>query len=294
MTASIPATLISVDQLESLLMGSAAPVVIDAGFDLADVDAGRRAYAQAHLAGSHYLHLDDDLSGIKTGRNGRHPLPDRAAFRALVGRLGIGAETPVVALDSHGGVYASRVWWLLRWLGHEHVAVLDGGLRAWVSAGGAVAAGLVPKPETGGASSAAGTPAPYPERPALERVWSADEVAAGLGRIRLIDARAAERFRGDVEPLDAKAGHIPGATNRFWKDNLQASGRWKDASTLQAEFTALLGTTGSADAVHQCGSGVTACHNLLAMAHAGFDGSGLYAGSWSEWSADDSRPVARG
>lgn len=293
MTVPSSNTLISVEQLAQYLASSDPAVVIDASFDLADVDAGRRAFGAAHIAGSHHLNLDADLSGAKTGRNGRHPRPDRSQFRALIGPLGIGPETTVVALDAHGGVYAARVWWLLRWLGHPQVMVLDGGLAAWLAAGGAVVSGDSSKPGTTLAS------APYPERESLERVWSADEVAAGLGRIRLIDARAADRFRGDVEPLDAKAGHIPGATNRFWKDNLDSRGRWKDAPTLKAEYLALLGSADTAaqriDAtVHQCGSGVTACHNLLAMAHAGLHGSGLYAGSWSEWSADAARPVARG
>ncbi len=292
MPASNVTTLISVDRLKALLAGSVAPVVLDASFDLADAEAGGRAFAAAHIPASHHVHLDIDLAGAKTGRNGRHPIPDRAAFRARVGGLGIGPETSVVALDAQGGVYASRVWWLLRWLGHEKVAVLDGGLQAWQASGGALVAGDTP------ALKPTSTSTPYPERAALERVLTADDVASGLGRVRLIDARAAERFRGDVEPLDAKAGHIPGATHRFWKDNLQADGRWKDAAALRVEYTALLGradevASHAAAAVHQCGSGVTACHNLLAMAHAGLVGSGLYAGSWSEWSADPARPVAR-
>jgi len=190
----------------------------------------------------------------------------------------------VIALDRQGGPYAARLWWLLRWMGHEAVAVLDGGVAAWTAAGGALDTA---EPVASGA-------APYPPRPALAATVDAAALGNELGRVRLVDARAGERFRGEVEPIDAAAGHIPGALNRFFKDNLGADGRFKPAATLRGEFERLLGRDAATDTVHQCGSGVTACHNLLAMEHAGLGGSKLYPGSWSEWSSDPSRPVARG
>lgn len=277
-------TLITADELHALRAGKTATVVVDCSFDLADPDDGETAWRAAHVAGSFYLHLDRDLSGTKTGRNGRHPLPERAAFAATLGRLGITPATQVVALDRQGGPYASRLWWMLRWMGHEAVAVLDGGLDAWRAAGGAVDAH----------APVARTASPYPDRTPLAATTSAEALLAQLGRVRLIDARAGERFRGEVEPLDRVAGHIPGAANRFFKDNLAAGGRFKPAEVLRAEYEALLGRDAPAQVVHQCGSGVTACHNLLAMEHAGLAGSRLYPGSWSEWSADPSHPVAVG
>lgn len=277
-------TLISAADLRTLLGADASAVVVDVSFDLADTGAGERQWREAHLPGSVYLHLDRDLSGAKTGANGRHPLPDRAAFAATLGRIGVGPQTQVVALDRQGGPYAARLWWMLRWMGHEAVAVLDGGLDAWTRAGGTLDA----------AAPAARDVGPYPERTPLAATLDAPALLARLGRTRLIDARSGERFRGEVEPIDPVAGHIPGATNRFHKDNLGADGRFKRAAQLRAEFVALLGRVAADDTVHQCGSGVTACHNLLAMEHAGLAGSALYPGSWSEWSADPARPIARG
>jgi thiosulfate/3-mercaptopyruvate sulfurtransferase len=278
-------TLIAAANLMARLAGPQAPVLLDCGFDLADPAAGRLAWSKAHLPGAFYLHLDDDLSGPKrddAGRfHGRHPLPDRATFAATLGTLGIGPTTPVVAYDAQGGPYAARAWWLLGWLGHEDVAVLDGGVAAWLDAGGAMT-DAVPSP--------AGN-SPYPlHAPALPTL-DAEAVRAGLGRMRLVDARAGERFRGEVEPLDRAAGHIPGALNRFFKDNLQADGRFKSADALHADWQPLAaGDT----LVHYCGSGVTACHNLLAAAHAGLGIGTLYPGSWSEWSDDPARPQAKG
>lgn len=277
-------TLISAEALRARLDASTPTVVLDARFDLTRPDAGAAAYAAGHVPGAHYVHLDRDLSGAKTGRNGRHPLPDRAAFAAWAGAVGIVPGMQVVALDDQGGPYAARVWWLLRWLGHEAVAVLDGGWRAWCAAGGAV--------DTTPAPAHSSLPAyPAAAEPAMPTV-GADALLAQLGRVRLVDARAGARFRGEVEPLDPVAGHIPGATLRCFQDNLQADGRFKPAATLRAEFDAW--ATPAGEVVHQCGSGVTACHNLLAMAHAGLPGSLLYPGSWSEWCADPSRPIAVG
>jgi thiosulfate/3-mercaptopyruvate sulfurtransferase len=276
-------TLISAPQLRGLLDAGTPLVLLDASFDLADPAAGARAYREAHLPGARHVDLERDLSGAKTGRNGRHPLPDRADFARTAGRWGATPATQVVVYDRQQAMFAARVWWMLRWLGHAAVAVLDGGWAAWQAEGGPVSI----EPAPAGASLPA-----YPASEPLVGTIDATALAAGLGRVRLIDARAPERFRGDVEPLDAQAGHIPGALNRFFKDNLGSDGRFKPADQLRAEFQVLTGAV--QPVVHQCGSGVTACHNLLAMEVAGAGGSLLYPGSWSEWSADPSRPLARG
>ena len=282
---SIPfTTLISATELLALLAAATPLVIIDTGFDLADVQAGERSWREGHLPGSHYLHLDTHLSGAKTGRNGRHPLPARADFARTLGGLGIAPQTQVVALDRHGSMYAARLWWMLRWMGHSSVAVLDGGVAAWTQAGGAL----------DDTEPAASTTAPYPERAPLAAAMDGGALATRLGTVRLLDARAAERFRGDVEPLDAAAGHIPGALNRFFKLNLDTAGRFKPVAQLRDDFAPLLGGQPASSVVHQCGSGVTACHNLLAMEHAGLTGSSLYPGSWSEWSANPQRPLAKG
>lgn len=259
-------------------------LLIDVGFDLADTAAGERAYAQGHLPGAHYLHLDRDLSAAKTGADGqfrgRHPLPSREHFAAVMTSLGLRNGRQVVAYDAQGGMYAARLWWMLRWIGHAQVAVLDGGRTAWT---GALSTAL-PAARVGD----------FQPGEALGGSIDASSLQARLGRLRLIDARAPERFRGEVEPLDAKAGHIPGASNRLFKNNLGADGRFKPVDELRAEFTALTAPYAPGEVVHQCGSGVTACHNLLAMEYAGLGGSLLYPGSWSEWSADSTRPVAQG
>jgi thiosulfate/3-mercaptopyruvate sulfurtransferase len=275
-------TLIDAPSLRALLDGRAPLVLLDCGFDLADPHAGERAYAAGHLPGAVYAHLDRDLSGAKSGRNGRHPLPDRATFAARAGAWGVASGVQVVTYDAQGGPYAARAWWLLRWLGHTAVAVLDGGPAAWQRAGGALDGGpAVARPQP-----------PYPERgPAMPTV-DAGRLLAEPRALRLIDARAPERYRGDVEPLDPVAGHIPGAANRFFKDNLQPDGTFRPAAELRAAFAGWAAAPGAV--VHQCGSGVTACLNLLAMEHAGLAGSALYPGSWSEWCADPTRPVARG
>ncbi len=276
--------LIQAESLRELLRVRQDTVVIDARFDLLKPDAGRSEWQAGHVPNSVYLHLDTDLAGAKTGRNGRHPLPERADFARTLGRAGITPASLVVTLDAQGGPYAARAWWMLRWMGHDNVSVLDGGLAAWVAAGGAM-------------STTATLPVeapPYPQRPALVDSVDASVLSESLGQFRLIDARAPERFRGEVEPLDAQAGHIPGALNRFFKDNLGADGRFKPAEQLRGEFAPLLANGGAGAVVHQCGSGVTACHNLLAMERAGLTGSKLYPGSWSEWSSDPARPIARG
>jgi thiosulfate/3-mercaptopyruvate sulfurtransferase len=238
----------------------------------------------AHIPGARFMHMDRDLSGAKTGRNGRHPLPDAAALAAMLGAAGIDAAKQVVAYDQNRGMWASRLWWLLRWLGHDAVAVLDGGLDKWNAEGRPLTSEL---PTPAAATFAARTPGP---------AASASEILDHLAdaSILVLDARAPERYRGDLEPLDAVAGHIPGARNRPYNENLTPQGIFKPAPLLRAEFAALLGPASPAAVVHQCGSGVTACHNVLAMAVAGLAGSRLYPGSWSEWIADPARPVARG
>ncbi len=258
-------------------------IIFDCRHDLADIEAGRRAYAQSHVPGAHFLHLDDDLSGLKTGQNGRHPLPDPANFCARLAGLGMSEGKQAVAYDASGGYYAARLWWMLRWAGHARVAVLDGGWDAWLRAG---------LPATARLPSVA--PAKFSSS-LKDCTVDARFILGALGQssLRVVDARSPDRFRGENETLDPVGGHIPGALNRFFKNNLAADGRFKSAGQLQDEFSALLGGTPPARVVHQCGSGVTACHNLLAMEIAGLHGSKLYPGSWSEWCSDPQRPVAR-
>ena len=291
-TAAGPARiLVSVAQLQAMLAQGRRCVLLDCSFDLADVGKGERTWQEGHLPGAWYVHLDRDLSGPKEPAGprsprftGRHPLPARDALAALAGRLGIEPGVQVVCLDGEGGPYAARAWWLLRWLGHDEVAVLDGGIGAWRAAGGT----LTREPPTGPVLP----PYPAAARAGLPTVDAAT-LLAGLGSRPIVDARTAERYRGDTEPLDPVAGHIPGALNRFFKDNLLPDGRFKPAERLREEFAAL-GLHTAEGVVQQCGSGVTACHNLLAMAHAGLGLAMLYPGSWSEWCADPSRPIARG
>lgn len=267
--------------------GSEDVLVLDARFNLMQAEAGEAAWQAGHIPGARHAHLDRDLSGPKTGTNGRHPLPSLPALAGTLGRWGLTPATRVVAYDDAGGMFAARAWWLLRWVGHARVQVLDGGWAAWLAAGGAVST------------------EPPAERP-LTRVamnlqpgWllTADDVLASLqGRapaLQLLDARAPDRFQGENETLDPVGGHIPGAANRFFQLNLQ-DGRFKPAEQLRAEFEATVPGQDPALLVHQCGSGVTACHNLLALAHAGQPMGRLYAGSWSEWCADPARPRAVG
>ena len=266
-------------------IGDAALVIVDVRHDLAAPDTwGEQQYRGAHLPGAAFAHLDADLSGAKTGRNGRHPLPAPDVAAAVFGRLGIDGTKQVIVYDQGTGMFASRLWWMLRWLGHDAVAVLDGGFARWQREGLPVASGWH-------------TPSPTIFRPHLVSLAvDAARVATNLssGDLLVIDARAPERYRGDVEPLDTAAGHIPGAVNRPYADNLAADGQFKPAAVLRAEYEHLLEGRAPARTVHQCGSGVSACHNLLAMAYAGMAGGLLYPGSWSEWSANPSRPVHQG
>lgn len=277
-------TLVEAEELADR-MDSPELVVVDCRFDLRDPGAGERAYRAGHIPGAVYAHLDRDLSDQSRTGKGRHPLPEADAFCATLERWGVTSASQVVAYDASDGALAARLWWMLRLLGHARVAVLDGGLQSWAEAGGMLDT-VPPRPRQGS----------YRGRYDVRSIASTAVVAARMasGNGRLIDARARERFRGEVEPMDAVAGHIPGAVNRPYSANLQASGRFHPRERLAQEFTALLDGTRPADAVMMCGSGVTACHNLLAMEHAGLGSGRVYAGSWSEWISDPSRPVARG
>ncbi|HVP87511.1 MAG TPA: sulfurtransferase [Casimicrobiaceae bacterium] len=258
-------------------------VIVDCRHNLADVDAGERAYLEAHIPGACFMHMDRDLSGVKNGRNGRHPLPKAQVIASKLGAAGIDASKQVIAYDQNAGMWASRLWWLLRWLGHDAVAVLDGGFDKWLAERRPTSK-LEPDPRA----------TRFVPKPA-QRVASADEILRHLDdeALLVLDARAPERYRGDVEPMDPIAGHIPGARNRPYTENLAATGVFKPAALLRSEFEALLEGRSPSTVVHQCGSGVTSCHNVLAMAVGGLAGSRLYPGSWSEWVADPARPVAR-
>lgn len=259
--------------------------IIDVRHDLSQPERwGEDQYKAAHVSGAVFAHLDRDLSAAKTGRNGRHPLPSPEVAAERFARLGIAADTQVVAYDQGPGMYASRLWWMLRWLGHEAVAVLDGGFDKWRREGRPVTAEIRTPPRGGFAQRR------------LAPVVNANEILASLGNalLTVVDARTPERFRGETEPLDPVAGHIPGARNRPFGLNVNPDGTFKPRNVLREEFAQLLGTTPLASVAHQCGSGVTACHNILAMEYAGLPGTRLYPGSWSEWCADPSRPVATG
>lgn len=275
-------TLISVADLAKHLSDPSF-VVFDCRHELTNPEFGTKAYAESHIPGARFAHVDKNLSGPLTGKNGRHPLPDPGVFLEWLGRMGVSDSTQVVGYDHAGGPYGARLWWLLRWLGHRSVAVLDGGWQAWLAAGQPVTTEV---------------PVPTPAKITGQPDGSCVDAAYVLQRLNspemvLIDARANDRFRGQNENIDPVAGHIPGAVNRVFRDNLDAEGKFKSPEQLLAAFAPLVGNVEPGKVVHQCGSGVTACHNLLAMEVAGIKGTKLYAGSWSEWIADPSRPVAR-
>lgn len=277
-------TLISAERVAAQLQDDHW-LVVDCRFSLADPEAGQRAYIQGHIPRARYAHLDRDLSGPRHAASGRHPLPDPDALAARLGSWGIGNDTQVVAYDDGAGAFAARLWWLLRWLGHAGVAVLDGGWKAWTAQH---------LPVTGG--SVHGTSRPFTRRAALshpvDTAFVATLSAAGKGG-HLVDARAPARYAGYNEPIDKVAGHIPGAINIPFERNLNDQGTFRTAQQLRELYTPHLPPAGAHDLVAMCGSGVTACHTLLALEHAGLPGAKLYAGSWSEWIADPSRPVAR-
>jgi thiosulfate/3-mercaptopyruvate sulfurtransferase len=260
-------------------------VVVDTRFDLTDPAKGEQQYLDSHIPGARYAHLDRDLSGEKTGSNGRHPLPTADQMRTRFGALGISSDTQVATYDGDSGMYAARLWWMLRFMGHDAVAVLDGGFARWLREGHPVRAG-----------HEQWAPARFEGEPRENWRLDVDTVAAGLGdpsRV-LVDARAEGRFRGEGETLDKVAGHIPGARNYFFQRNLGEDKTFKARDEIRGQWESLLGNTPAAAVVMYCGSGVTACHNLLAMEHAALSGARIFPGSWSEWSSDPSRPVERG
>jgi thiosulfate/3-mercaptopyruvate sulfurtransferase len=275
-------TLIGADELAAVIDRC---LVVDARHDLIDTAAGRRDWAQGHLPGAAFVAMDDQLSAPKNGRNGRHPMPEREQVRALLAALGLSDDMQLVVYDG-GNAVSGRLWWMAKWIGHDAVAVLDGGIAAWQRAGYPVTA-EPPAPRPPGALSL---------RAPLVTLVDAGETAraAADGARRVVDARPAERYRGEVELIDPVAGHIPGAVSRPWTSNVREDARLKPAPVLRAEFDALLAGRPPSAVVHSCGSGVSACLNVLAMMHAGLPGGSLYGGSWSEWIADRSRPVALG
>jgi thiosulfate/3-mercaptopyruvate sulfurtransferase len=277
-------TLVDTATLATHLAGTRFAVV-DCRFALNDEGWGEREYVTRHIPGAVFAHLGHDLSGPLTGQNGRHPLPDPKALAMTFGRLGIGDDVQVVAYDQDSGMYASRLWWLLRWLGHESVAVLDGGFARWVAEGRGTRAGH----ETRHASVFRSVPRP-------DMTLNVEQVRAlvGMRDWRLVDARAPERYRGEVEPIDKVGGHIPGAVNHPFTSNLTDTGSFRSADELGETLRVSLGDLPPHRIVCYCGSGVSACHNLLALEHAGLRGAKLYPGSWSEWSSDLSRPIERG
>ncbi|MDO8440485.1 MAG: sulfurtransferase [Polaromonas sp.] len=289
-------TLISTEQLQALITSRQPHRVFDCSFDLMDAQAGKQQYLQVHIPGAVYASLDTDLSARHGGlaaagagqpaSGGRHPLPNREKFATWLSSVGFSNDMQAVVYDRNGANYCGRLWWMLKWAGHEAVAVLDGGLPAWQAAGGTVSRGE--EPEHCRSDFFLG-----PEKVAL---IASKTVANQLGRPgqTLVDARAPARFRGEVEPLDPVAGHIPGALNRPFNQNLAPDGKFKPADQLKAEFEALLAGRDPARVVHHCGSGVSAVPNLIAMEIAGLGRAGLYAGSWSDWCSDPSRPVAQG
>lgn len=277
-------TLVSTDLLAQHL-SDPNWVVVDCRFTLTDTEAGRRAYAAGHLPGARYAHLDEDLSAPKNGRNGRHPLPDPAVFAQTLGRWGVDAGKQVVVYDDSFGAMAVRLWWMLRWMGHDAVALMDGGLPKWRRE---------QRPMT--TEVPAVTPTVFvPRLRETMRVDANAVLAASQGGSELLlDARPEMRFLGEMEPIDPVAGHVPEAVNVPFDDNLDLGGTFLGGDELREMYEGLLAGREPNEVIHMCGSGVTACHNLLAMEIAGLPGAKLYPGSWSEWIADPSRPIATG
>jgi thiosulfate/3-mercaptopyruvate sulfurtransferase len=276
-------TLISTAAL-ALHVDDPAFAIVDCRSKLDDLAWGARAFAAGHIPGAVFADLTTDLSGSKSGTNGRHPLPNPRALADTFGRLGIASGVQVVAYDQENGMFASRLWWLLRWLGHDAAAVLDGGFKKWTAEGRPIAAGEAHR-----------TPRVFTGAPNASMTVDVQAVAAHLGGgTTLVDARAPERYRGDTEPIDKVGGHIPGAKNHFFQWNLDEHGLFRTPEELRAKISSSVGDAPADQIVCYCGSGVTACHNLLAFEHAGLTGAKLYAGSWSEWSSDPARPVEKG
>jgi thiosulfate/3-mercaptopyruvate sulfurtransferase len=255
-------------------------LIFDTRYDLADKNAGKQAYLQGHIPAAIYVDLHDDLSRPPATNKGRHPLPTVETMNTLFSELGIRPKSQVVIYDNAFGAFAARLWWMLKHMQHENVAVLNGGWQAWLEAGGAVST-----------NNEVRTESEFKNTALVEDIIDIDQVEQAK---LLVDSREPARYRGESEPIDKAAGHIPGALNRFWKENISENGCFKEKQALKQEFEEILGNTPSEESVFYCGSGVTACHNLLAAAHAGLDLPKLYAGSWSEWSAYPEKPVATG
>ena len=277
-------TLISTAAL-ALNLDDPAFAIVDCRAKLDDLEWGAREHAAAHIPGAVHADLTNDLSGPKSGTNGRHPMPDAQALAQTLSRLGIASGVQVVAYDQDNGMFASRLWWLLRWLGHDAVAVLDGGFKKWKAE---------ERPTESGETRRAPREFTGSPRPGMAVDVEAVASHLGAGGPRLVDARAPERYRGDSEPIDKVGGHIPGAKNHFYQWNLDEQGLFRTPEELRAKISATVGDVPADQVVCYCGSGVTACHNLLAFEHAGITGAKLYAGSWSEWSSDPTRPVEIG
>jgi thiosulfate/3-mercaptopyruvate sulfurtransferase len=291
-------TLITPEQLMALQRAGARLMVFDCSFDLMNPAAGEEQYRQAHIPGAVYAHLDTALSDKGTpdadgkyhphpdaASGGRHPLPHREKFAIWLSSVGLANDMQAVVYDRNGANYCGRLWWMLKWAGHDAVAVLDGGLQGWQAAGGEVRDGVEPSHFQSN----------FELKEPLRRLATTQDVMNGLGSAQtIIDARATPRFKGEVEPLDPVAGHIPGALNRPFAQNLGPDGRFKPAAQLRAEFDQLLAGRDAAQVVHHCGSGVSAVPNVIAMEIAGLPAAALYAGSWSEWCADPKRPVEKG
>ncbi len=278
----MPSPLISTNELAAIA-NDPNLVIVDTRHDLMTPSIGCDAYAAAHISGAIFLSIDDDLSGTKTGKNGRHPLPESEAFAAKLGAKGISNTNQVVVYDQGSAMFVGRLWWMLRWLGHDNVFVLDGGMAQWQKEGRAVETTVNVR-----------APATFSVSPREHMRLTAAQTLASLTdpARRVLDARAAERYRGEVEPVDPVAGHIPGAFNRAFANNLR-DGVFKPADELKREFEVILAGRSPEQLIHQCGSGVSALANMIAMEHAGLSGSALYAGSWSEWCSDAARPVAK-
>lgn len=274
--------LVSCDQL-AMHLDNRDWRIVDCRHQLSDVTYGERVYVEGHIPGAFFLHLDRDLSGPMNGRNGRHPLPDPEVLARRLGAIGVSRQTTVVVYDDADGMVAGRLWWMLRWLGHDRVAVLDGGFLRWTA---------LALPVTKAVPSC--DPAVFETDPPHDWVVSAEAVLANLDRqeFLVVDARGADRFRGENETIDPVGGHIPGALNRPFRDNLKADGTFRPSEELRQAYLDLLGGAQPEQVIMQCGSGVSACHNLIAMEVAGLPGARLYAGSWSEWCSDPARPVA--
>ncbi|MEW6502968.1 MAG: sulfurtransferase [Chloroflexota bacterium] len=277
-------TLIEVEDLLSHL-DDPQWTIVDCRFDLTNPNWGFEDYQLGHIPGSVYAHLDHDLSAPPSPETGRHPLPSPSEFSITLERLGVSNNSQVVALDTSGGSFAARLWWMLKWLGHNSVAVLNGGWNAWKSAGFFIAQGIENKPR-----------GKFVPNPQIGKFITTPEMVELIRNpaFKVIDARAPERYRGEIEPLDPVAGHIPGSINRFHEKNLARAGRLKPPEILRKEFEEILAGTPPSQVIVYCGSGVTSCHHLLAMEYAGIQGAKLYAGSWSEWIRDPDRPIELG